>query len=460
MNTCQANSPFGFLSPLALQLTRFLALKRAMGYLYREEERALRELDAFLSTRLSPDDPLITLSIARAYVARRGTESETTRAHRLSLIREVCRFLRLDDPRVVLLERECLRIVRQKFLPRVLSRDEGKRFLQACNELPAGRTSPIRPAILGTALRVLYLTGLRAGELLRLTQADIDIDAGTLHIRHAKFDKSRVVPITPDLVKRIVHCRALAIQRFGQCLPHTPLFPGPRGGRYSITALRDAFRRTLGSAGIKCTGSNRVRLHDLRQNAESRKMPSDAPSVCGSALEYRRFGMPTVRATRHYFPCLQGVEELQKLVARSESSGFDVQRCRFGERRFLQSQMGVQIDLSSFHGFMTKPERNDRSIDTGLQQFHGGTVSQYMRRYAFMLQRRTTLLGNADIFGQQVLYSISAEAVSVNIREQDVVGSSSRLLQPSLQNSNGLFRQWCAAFFATFAMTTNMGATA
>ena len=36
---------------------------------------------------------------ARAFVARRGTESETTRAHRLTLIREVCRFLALDDPR-------------------------------------------------------------------------------------------------------------------------------------------------------------------------------------------------------------------------------------------------------------------------------------------------------------------------------------------------------------------------
>jgi integrase/recombinase XerD len=266
MNTSKAKSHFGLLSPLALQLARFLDLKHAMGYHYREEGRALRELDAFLSERLSADDPLITLSIARDYVARRGTESETTRAHRLSLIREVCRFLRLDDPRVVLLDRQCLRIVRQKFVPRVLSRDEGKRFLQACNELPAGRTSPMRPAVLGTALRVLYLTGLRAGELLRLTQADVDFDAGTLHIRHTKFDKSRLVPITADLVKRILYCRALAIKHLGYCLPHSPLFPSPRGARYSMSALRDAFRRTLKSAGIICTGSNRVRLHDLRHS--------------------------------------------------------------------------------------------------------------------------------------------------------------------------------------------------
>ena len=180
MSTMPANSP-KFTSPLANKLEHFLAQKHAMGYRYREEGRALRELDRFLNTRLSPEDPLITAAIVHDYVARRGDESETTRAHRLTLIREVCRFLRLEDTRTVVPDRRSLRIVRRKFVPRVLSRDEGKRFLQACTELPQGRTSPVRDAVLGTALRLLYLAGLRAGELLRLTHADVDLDAG-LHI--------------------------------------------------------------------------------------------------------------------------------------------------------------------------------------------------------------------------------------------------------------------------------------
>jgi len=266
MSTLPASSRFGFVSPLAPQLVRFLALKHAMGYRYREEGRVLRELDCFLNSRLSADDPVITLAIAHDFVARRGSESETTRAHRLTLVREVCRFLRLDDARVVVPDRRSLRIVQRKFVPRVLSRDEGRRFLQACAELPPGRTSPLRAAVLGTALRVLYLVGLRAGELLRLTQYDVDFDAGTLHIRHTKFDKSRVVPIAPDLVKRLVHCRTLAIEHFGYCLPHTPLFPSPRGGRYSITALRGAFHQVLETAGIERTSASRVRLHDLRHS--------------------------------------------------------------------------------------------------------------------------------------------------------------------------------------------------
>jgi integrase/recombinase XerD len=231
MNALLAISSPELISPLASKLEQFLAQKHAMGYRYREEGRALRELDRFLNTRLSPEDPVITLAIVHDYVARRGTESESNRAHHLTLIREVCRFLLLEDDRTVVPDRRSLRIVRQKFVPRVLSRDEGKRFLQACAELPKGRTSPVRDAVLGTALRLLYLAGLRAGELLRLTQADVDLDAGVLQIRHTKFDKSRMVPIAPDLVQQLARCRTLANKRFTSGAPEKPFFPSPRGGR-------------------------------------------------------------------------------------------------------------------------------------------------------------------------------------------------------------------------------------
>jgi integrase len=233
---------------------------------YLQFARTHRGLAVKLNSRLSVGDPLITPAIVHDYVARRGAESETTRAHRLTLMREVCRFLRLDDTPVVVPDRRFLRIVRSKFLPRVLSRDEGRRFLQACSELSPGQTSPIRAVVLGTALRVLYLVGLRAGELLRLTQADVNLDAGTLHIRHTKFDKPRVVPLAPDLVARLIHCRTRTIEHFVTCLPQTPFFVSPHGGQYSIVALRDAFRQVLRSAGMERTSHNRIRLHCLRHS--------------------------------------------------------------------------------------------------------------------------------------------------------------------------------------------------
>ena len=128
-------SDSGFVSPLAPQLARFLALKHAMGYRYREEGRALRELDRFLKTRLSAADPLITPAIIHDYVARRGTESETTRAHRLTLIRKVCRFLRLDDPRVA---GACLPSHPACFSSRICHSDQSPRCPRLCRLDRAG----------------------------------------------------------------------------------------------------------------------------------------------------------------------------------------------------------------------------------------------------------------------------------------------------------------------------------
>jgi len=257
-----------FASPLASQLERFLALKRAMGYRYRDESRLLRELDRFLTARLaSTPDPVLTLAVARDYVACREKEADATRAHRLTIIREVSRFLRLEDPRTEVPGPRFLGIARHTFVPRVLSREEGRRFLQACDHLSQDRRSPIRHVVLGTALRLLYLTGLRRGEVLRLTLADVDADAGVVQIHHTKFDKSRLVPVAPDLARRLAECRRVVQARLGHHDPETPFFPQSTGRRYGPSALRRAFHQTLDLAGIpRVRGGRRLRLHDLRHS--------------------------------------------------------------------------------------------------------------------------------------------------------------------------------------------------
>lgn len=256
-----------FSSPLAPALLQFLQLKRAAGYRYREEARALRALDRFLAQTLAPDDPVVTLEIVRAFVARRGGESERTRAHRLSLIRQVCLFLALEEARTALPGPGWLRIQDRGFLPRILSLEEGRQFLDACGTLPRSPCSPHRDTVLGTALVLLYLTGLRAGELLRLTDADVDLAAAVLQIRDTKFGKSRLVPIADDVADRLRHCRQEVARHFGARGPDDPFFPAPSGRRYSISALRAAFQDVLARADIpRHRGGRSLRLHDLRHS--------------------------------------------------------------------------------------------------------------------------------------------------------------------------------------------------
>ena len=172
-----------FTSPLALQIQRFLLFKRAAGYQYFDEERALHVLDQFLESHLSAKNSIITDKIVRAFLAQKGTESETNRAHRLSLLRQLCLFLAPEEPRTAIPPKRFLGIHRRPFVARVLTPSEGKRFLQGCTRFSNCRSDrglSFRRMVYGTALMLLYLTGLRVGEVLALNLEDVDLTAGVL----------------------------------------------------------------------------------------------------------------------------------------------------------------------------------------------------------------------------------------------------------------------------------------
>ena len=78
-----------------------------------------------------------------------------------------------------------------------------------------------------TLLVLLYLTGLRAGEGLRLTLADVDLETAVLRIRNTKFGKSRLVPVTADVAARLAHCRDTVTDELGERTPGEPFFPAP-----------------------------------------------------------------------------------------------------------------------------------------------------------------------------------------------------------------------------------------
>jgi integrase/recombinase XerD len=254
-----------FTSPLKDGLERFLQFKRAAGCRYREEACALGGLDRFLGRHLAGKDPVITLEVVRAYVADADRRSDKTRENRLSLIRELCRFLAVEDPRMAIPPRNFLKIPRRPYVQRILTREEGRRFLAACASFPRARCSPLRGVVHGTALILLYVTGLRLGEALRLTIGDVDLARGLLQVRRTKFGKSRLVPVSPDMMQRLQDCGRSVEHRLGSRPGTAWFFAGPTGKPVSSSALRDSFRDVLARAAIAPAGAGRrPRLHDLR----------------------------------------------------------------------------------------------------------------------------------------------------------------------------------------------------
>lgn len=62
-------------------------------------------------------------------------------------------------------------------------------------------TCGMQPHTVRAMILLLYGTGLRIGEALRLRVGDVDLDNSVLTVRETKFFKSRFVPIGPDLTR-------------------------------------------------------------------------------------------------------------------------------------------------------------------------------------------------------------------------------------------------------------------
>jgi integrase len=154
--------------------------------------------------------------------------------------------------------------IQSTFQRYIYTRDDVVRLLEAAAR-PVHPATLIQPQTLRLVVLVLYATGLRAGEALRLRGCDVDLRDRVLTIWESKFFKSRLVPIGTDL------CRALAqYQTDRNRLPRADgdrsVFFATRQGRaISLGRLEYAFTRLLRQThvGEEAPG-HRPRPHDLR----------------------------------------------------------------------------------------------------------------------------------------------------------------------------------------------------
>lgn len=149
--------------------------------------------------------------------------------------------------------------------PYIYTTDEIRRLLEATTGFP-NQKSHIQGHTLRSLLLVLYGAGLRLGEALNLTLANVDLPAGVLTIRETKFYKTRLVPLGPDLQRAISEYAAgRKALTFSQG-PDAAFLVDSTGTALVPGTVRRAFRRLRTFAGVARTDGARYqpRLHDLR----------------------------------------------------------------------------------------------------------------------------------------------------------------------------------------------------
>lgn len=250
-----------FRSALASRLLAFWLTRRAAGLRSDATLKLLQCLDRFLVDELKPGDA-ITQEVAQRWFQSTEHLSPGTRVHRIAVLRQFCVYLGHFDPRTCVVHRAFFPRCHRP-MPHIYSRREIGQMMAAARKIgPAGS---LRPAVVYTLIGLLFSTGLRIGEALKLTLEDIDLPRRLLHVHQTKFNKSRAVPLSPSTAR---HLAAYLRQRQRAGLPISPLSPAfvsSHGTKLPHATFATAFLAIIRQLGIRGSpGQRGARIHDCR----------------------------------------------------------------------------------------------------------------------------------------------------------------------------------------------------
>jgi integrase/recombinase XerD len=149
-------------------------------------------------------------------------------------------------------------------MPYIYSREEFRRLLDA---IPSCYhcLSDLEPPTLRAMLLLVYSTGLRRGEVLNLSVADVSLPDGLLTIRDSKFFKTRLVPVGRHMIE-VLNDYARWRTATHPAADARSFFIGRHGRAIHPRTLDRAFKRLRQRIGMRRTDGARYqpRLHDLR----------------------------------------------------------------------------------------------------------------------------------------------------------------------------------------------------
>ncbi len=236
----------------------YLAVRRGLGFKLEREGILLPEFARFLEQQGSP---FITSILAVQWATLPSGVSRKWAAARLRIVRQLARYAAALDPRTEVPASDLLPYREVRKTPYIYSEEEITRLLAATETL----RSPVMQSTYATVIGLLACTGMRVGEAIALDRTDIDWCEETLIIRHAKFGKSRLVPLH---VTAIEHLKSYAAIR--DCATRRPrtssFFLEHDGTRLDYNNVAMTFLRLVHRAGLAHARPRRPRIHDMRHS--------------------------------------------------------------------------------------------------------------------------------------------------------------------------------------------------
>lgn len=255
-------------SILAEEMDEYIKFKRAGGVKYETAETDLNVFDKYLIEN-DYNSKILNRDIVMPYLSLKDGERLTNLAQRTTLIRGFVNYLKnvkkykdtfTNIPGISY--KGC-----QEYVPYIFTEEEVAKILNEAENYTS-HTPAVLPNvrnIISCAIKMLYCTGMRVGELCNLKVEDVDIDKGLIYIREAKNYNKRIVTMSESLKKEIIrycnesnNCDLSGVYFFDVGLSR-------KDGQMNSDLIYVYFRQILKKVEIKHKGKGYgPRLHDLR----------------------------------------------------------------------------------------------------------------------------------------------------------------------------------------------------
>jgi integrase len=248
------------MSTLRVAVQQYLSLRRGLGFKLQEAGKALPRFVTFLERKHAS---VITTRLALDWARQSSTAQPAEWARRLSFVRGFARYRSATDPRTEIPPDSLLPYRPKRARPYLYSEQEIRSLLRAALKLPG--QEGLRPWTYYCLFGMLSVTGLRLGEARNLELQDVDLQAGLLTIRGAKFGKSRLVPLHGSTCRVLADYLERRKRNWADRAVSCYVFVSNWGNRLDAGTIHRTFYALSRQIGLRGpTDSHGPRLHDMR----------------------------------------------------------------------------------------------------------------------------------------------------------------------------------------------------
>lgn len=289
----------GFVGVFKELLIQFIQLKQSIGYKYTTDAGILRRFSEF-TLKYTIKSHALTKELIDAWTEKKPTESDITWENRINSIRQFAKYLTdLGHEAYIPFCRG--KINRNLYVPYIFTQEELRVFFAVCDNIkphPLSNKYLVLPAI----YRLLCGCGLRISEALALKLGAVDLKNGIVTIHGSKFNKDRLIPMSPSLNQ---YLEKYSAKIHGVSAPEDFFFMKKDKTALSSNTVYKNFRKILWQSGISHGGKGRgPRMHDFRHSfavhSLNKMVREKIDLYCALPILSTYLGHASITATERY----------------------------------------------------------------------------------------------------------------------------------------------------------------